>query len=128
MNGFIKLDYDQNIDCIVSEWLTPPTSSEFREGMHASIEMMKEFKTGKLISDTTNLGAMSPEDMEWSSTEWVAEALKVGYHKFACILPQDIFTLMSVQETMDKVKPDQLVDVKYFSDRKEAEKWMKKNN
>jgi len=53
---------------------------------------MEYFKTGMVIGDTTYLGAIHPNDQQWSATEWVQSALQVGHSKLALIIPADVFT------------------------------------
>jgi len=123
-NSFIEISYDENINAIVNNWKTAPTSAEFRQGMNAAVEAMRRFDTGALISDTGKLGALSEEDQQWSYTEWLQQALQAGYHSFAVIVSPDIFAQMSVEDTLSQV---QNVTIQYFESYEEGRKWLKEN-
>lgn len=53
---FITVHHDNAVRCVVAKWLVAPTSKEFREGLNVMRSGLKNFKTGKLVVDTTFLG------------------------------------------------------------------------
>jgi hypothetical protein len=121
---YIIISYDKDVNAVVLKWLTTPTTSEFREGLDALIPAMEYFRTGKLITDTTYLGTLYPHDQEWAATDWLNRALKVGYSHIAIILPDDIFTRMSVEDTMSQVA-EGITGAAYFNRLEPAGEWMK---
>ncbi|MFP4294109.1 MAG: hypothetical protein ACLFQ0_20950, partial [Cyclobacteriaceae bacterium] len=114
--GYFTAHYDAELDAIVETWVTSPTSEEFRTGMNKIIDLMAKHKTGALLGDTKELGALSEEDQQWSFTDWLARALEVGYHSFAVIISPDIFAQMSVEDTLTEVQAKTKVTIQYFDD------------
>jgi len=123
--GYFSAYYDAELDAIVETWVTSPTSEEFRTGMNKIIDLMAEHKTGALLGDTKELGALSEEDQQWSFTDWLARALEVGYHSFAVIISSDIFAQMSVEDTLTEVQAKTTVTIQYFGDEDKAREWIK---
>jgi len=123
--GYFQAHYDADLDAIVEAWITSPTSEEFRIGMNKIIDLMAEHKTGALLGDTKELGALSEEDQQWSFTEWLEKALQVGYHSFAVIISPDIFAQMSVEDTLTEVQAKTTVTIQYFDDEEKAREWIK---
>jgi hypothetical protein len=127
--SFIRISYDQELNTVFSEWLTAPTSEEFRQGMNQMIEAFKEFNTGILMSNTANIGAIDPDDQEWSTTDWIARALPAGYKQFAVITSPDIFAQMSVEDTLTEVQlANSTLKIQYFDNEADARQWIKESN
>ncbi|MCC5920941.1 MAG: STAS/SEC14 domain-containing protein [Cyclobacteriaceae bacterium] len=127
-NDFVDIWYDEEYKAIINIWKTPPTTDEFKEGMNQTIEAFKKYGTGVLISHTSDLGALDPEDQEWSTTDWISRALPAGYRKFAVITSPDIFAKMSVEETLTEVKTAHAtLEIQYFPTEEEARKWIKES-
>jgi hypothetical protein len=70
------------------------------------------------------MGAISPEDQQWSITEWLDNALKVGYNCLAIIVPDEIFTQISVNDIISQVEGKNPVTIQYFNSISEARKWL----
>jgi len=120
---YVTVGYDKGNNLIILNWIVAPTSDEFREGLNSLIAAMEHFKTGKLVTDTTYLGTIHPADQQWSATEWVQGAIKVGYSQIAIIIPADVFTQMSVEDTMSQV--DNPLPFAHFDNMEAAIDWIK---
>ncbi|HEY8936291.1 MAG TPA: hypothetical protein VIM65_13755 [Cyclobacteriaceae bacterium] len=121
---FIAIGYDKTNHLIVLKWKIAPTSAEFREGLHSLLAAIEQFKTGKVIVDTTHLGTIHPDDQQWSVTEWTQKAMQAGYSKLAIIIPDDIFTQMSVEDAMNST--NNILPFAYFSNMTPAMEWITK--
>ncbi|WP_333819195.1 hypothetical protein [Ohtaekwangia sp.] len=120
---FFKITYLQDINIIASAWTTPPSSEEFRQGMEHLLHAIQHFKTGKLISDTTYMGAIFPEDQEWAATDWYQRAAAAGFSHNAIIVPHDIFTELSVETILDRV--DKRMIRAFFDNENAAMEWIR---
>jgi len=122
---FVTVSYDKANHLLILKWKVTPTSDEFREGLNSLIPAMEYFKTGMVIGDTTYLGAIHPNDQQWSATEWVQSALQVGHSKLALIIPSDVFTKMSMDGAMSHVVSE--YPIAYFDNMEDAIDWIKKS-
>ncbi|SKC65149.1 hypothetical protein [Ohtaekwangia koreensis] len=115
--------YDENSCSIIITWKIPPLSVEYRDNLKTLLSAMEHFKTGKVVADTTNFGTLHPDDQEWTSSEWIKEAIKVGYSHAAIILPNDAYSQMAIDETMSPIM--NIVTTAYFNNLEAATKWIK---
>jgi len=120
---YVTIGYDKDNHIIVHRWIVAPTSAELREGANMTISAMKQFKTGKVVWDTRNMGTLHPDDQHWAATEYYNNARKAGYSQAAFIIPSDIFTQMSVEDTMSQV--ENIFLSAYFDNMESAEEWIK---
>ncbi|HTJ53262.1 MAG TPA: hypothetical protein VL443_27595 [Cyclobacteriaceae bacterium] len=122
-NDHVSIGYDQANHIIITTWLTTPTQSEFRDGMNITIKAIEHFGTGKVIWDTRLLGILHPDDQQWAATEHYNNALKAGYSHAALLIPEDIFSQMSLDDTVSQV--ENLIPVTYTPTVEIAIEWMK---
>lgn len=120
---YATITYDTNSHSIVGTWKIPPLPNEFRTYMDTLLSAMEHFKTGKVVADTTKMGTLHPEDQEWASTEWTTTAIKNGYSHAAILLPQDVYSQMAIDDTMNAVMGT--VTFSYFDTIESALNWMK---
>ncbi len=120
---YILLQYNEQEKYIVANWLQFPLSEEFRTGMDQIIRLMEENKIGKVLTDTRKMGAISPDDQDWSITDWLPRAFKAGYRRIALVISEDIFNQMSVEDIMSRVEGMDFV-TKYFPNSEEGRKWL----
>jgi len=122
---YFEAYYDDSVDAIIQTWKKEPTSEEFREGMNLLIELMNKNSTGALLSNTTSIGAISPEDQEWSYTDWLQRALTIGYHSFAVIISTEIFAQMSVEDVLSEVETgESKLKTQHFNSEEKAREWL----
>ncbi len=119
----IILLYEEESHILIHEWKAPPTSKEFREGTNVLITAFEHFKTGKLVSDVRQMGAVLSDDQQWILADWIPRARKAGFSHSALIIPEDIFTQMAL-EGMSEQSGDQLPS-KNFDNIKDAVEWIK---
>ncbi|HEY9008554.1 MAG TPA: hypothetical protein VIM75_20590 [Ohtaekwangia sp.] len=117
-----RIEYNAAHHILIATWKVAPTSAEFRNGMMAMIKAMEHFKTGRLVYDVTHKGALLEEDQVWAATEWRTQAVAVGHSKVAFVVPEDVFTNMSMEDMMEKA--DKEVSFAYFGRKEDAIRWV----
>ncbi len=122
---FVNIAYREEDRVIIGAWKTTPTSEEFRTGMNYLLEAMMDFKTGKILADTIYMGAVHPDDQNWSATDWNRRAIAAGFSHNAIVVPSDIFTEMSVEAILDQVGDNGVVN-RFFYNMPDALDWIKK--
>ena len=123
-NEVARIFIDTKVKLIRIEWITAPTSPEFREVMSRVLALLTENKFTRLIGDVRHLGAVAEEDQHWSNATWFPEALESGINKIGIIVSDDIFSQLSVEEIMSRVDNAELSS-HYFSSPEEAMSWIK---
>lgn len=120
-SDYKRIEYAEEHRVLIARWKVAPTSEEFRTGMIAMLGAMRQFNTGRLIYDVIPLGVLLEEDSIWAATEWREKATALGRSKVAFVLPDDVFTVMSVESMVDK--ENQEVPVAYFKRMEDAIRW-----
>jgi hypothetical protein len=123
-SDYFVVKYSEAIHAVVNKWITTPTSVEFREGMEILLQAMIHYNASKVVSDTTYMGALLPEDQEWAASHWYMRAVMAGFSHNAIIIPADIFTEMSVHGTLDSIE-DSVTTTRYFDTIEDALVWVK---
>jgi formate dehydrogenase maturation protein FdhE len=96
----------------------------FREGMETLIEMMEEHKTGKILSNVTQLGPLSDEDQKWCIDSWLPRALAIGYSSIANIISEDIFGKMAIEDILNNAAEKSPIKIQYFDNEEKAVEWL----
>jgi hypothetical protein len=125
-NDVVRIFVNQEVGSVVVEWITSPTSAEFREVLVTGLDILKKNKLSRWVGDVRRLGAVAEEDQAWSNQEWFPEALSAGVNKMAVIISEDIFNQLSVEDIMNKVDTANF-STHYFSAPEEAMHWIKNN-
>lgn len=120
-SDYKRIEYDEKNRVLIATWKLAPASEEFRSGMMAMLDAMKQFNTGRLVYDVIPLGVQLEEDSIWAATEWREKATALGRSKVAFVLPDDVFTVMSVESMVDK--ENQEVPIAYFKRMEDAIRW-----
>lgn len=119
---YITVKYDPAHHIVISIAKVPPTSKEFRDGMMAILGAVRHFKAGRVVCDVINLGALLEDDQTWAAKEWRPLAVAAGHSKAAFIVPDDVFTNMSMEDMMAQADKD--VSFGYFNRMEDAIRWV----
>lgn len=117
---YAAAQYSEEGRYILIAWTTTPSSEEYREAMEMLIEAMKQFKTGKLIFDNRNAGAILPADQEWSFKDWHGRAIAAGHTHVAIIQSPDIFAQISSIDVLSHVT----IPTAFFDEVSDAITWI----
>jgi hypothetical protein len=121
---YASIFYDETIQSMILCWKVAITSGEYRDTLNILLSGMEQYHSSRVIVDTTHLGTIHPDDQEWSISDWTRRAMQIGYTHLAIILPDDVFTQVSVEDTMSLMK-DQTFQSHYFDSVDEAKDWIR---
>ena len=98
-------------------------AEKFREVLNLGVVAMTKYGASKWLSDDRNNSVLSPEDTEWSMSNWFPRAIQAGWKYWALVVPQDILAQMNLKEFVDSYF-DQGLRIMVFSNSDEAMKWL----
>lgn len=101
----------------------PISGDDFRQVLNKGAEAMKQNGAHKWLSDDRGNGALSPEDTEWSQSDWFPRAVASGWKYWALVVPQDIYARMNLKEFVDNYF-EQGLRIMVFTNPKEAMRWL----
>ena len=100
------------------------TRTDFKEQQIIQTDCIIEKKSKLLFIDGRNFRFLvSPDLQEWTNNEQIPRALKVGLKKTAIILPKELFSQVSVEQTMEEEKAKSF-ETNYFDDEQKARTWL----
>ena len=78
---------------------------------------------GFLVDSRKGHIVISIEIQEWHDTKIIPRYIGAGVKKIAFILPDDIFAVVSLEQTFSE-KASRKIDTRYFADIEEARIWL----
>lgn len=138
-NNLIKLHstanrffaYDPSVPCITSSGDGFMLSRDFREFMENGLDLIREKikENGKLgwLIDARYMEVIDPDDSEWVVTHWNVKAYEIGLRFVAFILPENIFTLMNIEEYTEQSEENGPLVIQHFDDMESAKNWLKES-
>ena len=126
-NEFCTITIDQSCATANVVWTAETINmpqEEFRKQQLAQVEATKKYNlTGFLIDGRLQRFAISPELQTWIAEYAITPSVESGLKKTAIFLPKEIFSQISVEQTMEETGEDSF-KVQYFDNEVEAKKWL----
>lgn len=121
--SYLVLEYDKENKLLIQNWIGFATSAQFREGIEKSVEIFRQNKPLRLLSNTKNSAVVKKEDTEWAASYGIGNMLQNGLKGVAFIVPTNIFTQVSVTNFKSQTK-DAPFTLQYFDDVNKAVDWL----
>jgi hypothetical protein len=61
---YASIHFDKDNGMLIMKWIMSPMSVEYREGLNSLLVAIDKFRTGKVIFNIQNVGALHPDDSE----------------------------------------------------------------
>ena len=122
-NEYATLVYHPDTKIVHHTFHKPISGQNFREVLNTGAKTLEKYKASKWLSDDRGNSALSPEDTEWSKTDWFPRAVKAGWKYWALVVPEDTLARMNLKEFVDSYF-EQGLRIGVFSEPEEAMKWL----
>ena len=119
----VIIDYNSLNKQMIQIWSNFVSTLEFREAIDFTVSYVKNNEVLSIVSDTLKQMAVKPEDSEYAAST-MTQLFQEGVKAMAFIIPEDIFTKMSLKKFADLEQKKQH-QVEYFLNVGEAEQWIK---
>jgi hypothetical protein len=101
------------------------TDEEFRAELIKYAEVSEQYQPQKSLVDTQHfLMPVVPETQEWVNAHIHQRSLKAGIKKFAYLVSKDLFSQVSIEQTMEEGNAKEIFDTRYFENESEAMGWL----
>lgn len=115
---------NHEISSVEIVWNGAPDTNEFKLACNKVIELMAEMGWYKVLTDNRNSVVFGVKDVEWLNTEWLENAVKVGYKVTASVVDQKkLFVDYAVSNVINARKRLD-IDSKRFASYDSAVKWL----
>lgn len=89
-NEYASLVYLSDAKIIHHTFHKPIGGLNFREVLNTGAKTLEKHQASKWLSDDRANSVLSPEDTEWSKTDWFPRAIKAGWKYWALVVPQNM--------------------------------------
>jgi hypothetical protein len=124
-NDVVTVSYDLEKQLGMATWNGFLTTTQFREAVHISLDLMDEHKLLRWLGDNRKLRAIRQADQDWF-VEYVFPRLVAGtVRRNASVVSEDLFNRMAVEQIIKRA--DNLGDMvlKDFESVEAAMAWLK---
>jgi hypothetical protein len=122
-NDYATLMYYPDQKIVHHVFHKPISGQEFRSVLNRGADLLREHGASKWLSDDRNNSMLSPEDTEWSKTDWFPRASAAGWRFWALVVPPDLMARLNLKEFVDAYF-EQGLRTMVFVDPQEAMAWL----
>lgn len=122
-NEFAIISHRDDIKSVQLDWQGYVPTQQFREALSSGVDVAKKHNLTGWLGNTRLLGVISVEDQQWTNEVWFPSALSAGIKYIALVVPEDIFSQVSVDNIIDNAEGD--FQTRYFNSVEEAAAWLK---
>ncbi|SFF39000.1 hypothetical protein [Thermoflexibacter ruber] len=111
-----------NIIYLVMKGLTK--NQCYQTNAERALSALVRFNSCKMLIDFRNLVMLSPQDQQWMEEVWQRQAVKVGLHQLAIVMPDGLFAILSTNKLIEAIKKHASFDTESFLNDTEAYDWL----
>ncbi len=126
-NKYIEVIWHKDKSIVAGIWKDTSdvsfTDAKFRESMLAWFEEVKKVRNINVLADARQFNfSIVPETQVWVNENVIGLYPKYGVAKLAFLVSEDLFSQVSIEQTIDEKK--QAFQVRYFENEVEAIDWL----
>lgn len=121
--------FDPKSLLIISSWHTPADLEEsvYRQELTNYFECVKEHQPKCVLIDAVDANyAITVETQKWIVDTFFPIYKEIGLKKMGILLPEEIISNLSIEQTMEENKDPNMMQTRYFNEKKEALEWLSK--
>ena len=125
-SAHIRIFWDEQIQCVVGEWLSFAKGKDFREPLVKGLELARNMRARRWLADTRKLGVITQDDLEWHEKDLIPQFVQAGVRYVATVVPNDVFAKWSLEalKQSKELKESALI-VNTFGTLDDAKAWLK---
>lgn len=119
-----KVSYHSDTKAIVLEWIGFATKEQFQEACNASLDLLIDKQTDRLLVNNKQSKVVSSENQAWLNNIWLPKAYKKGHRKSAIVIAEDIFNQVAVKQIVNQMDQGKVI-IQFFQTQDSALEWLK---
>lgn len=121
---YVTVYFDESLGATVDVWTGRfETEENFKAGLALVLESVKTNQCDKWLADLSQIDGNFDFAQPYILNYIIPEAMRSGLRYEALVLPNNIFAMLSVQETMEKM--DTPLRFQIFGDVEKAKMWLR---
>lgn len=125
-----QIFFEQEEGIMHNVWLSDSftmSPQNYKEELLKLVQLIEEQNATKQLINTLNFQfTIDIELQEWTDEYITKKNKEAGIRKVAFIIAEEIFSQMSIEQTMDGDE-GKIMDVRYFTSEQEASEWLAKD-
>jgi hypothetical protein len=121
-NPICAVSFDHSIPCIFVQWKGYATSAQIRYVHECLISLIEQHQVSKILGDDTALVAVTGEDQEWITSDWMPRAVAAGLRVAASKSPDGYYGRTSANRIQARISPK--ITIRSFDDLTDARAWL----
>jgi len=122
--SFLTIYHQAESKLIHLKWKGYATSEQFREGLNAALELVKEHQVEHWLGNLKMMQVILSSDEDWATEVWYPLIVETHIRKMAIVTSLDFFNNSAVKRIVDKSEPVTNFEIRYFVDITEAVTWL----
>ncbi len=108
------------------DWKVPYITVENVQQLgHLTFELFAQYKVTRLLNNGTSVENSWDDANEWLATNWMPKAIEAGLLKFANVLSENLYSLLSGEFMQDNAqKLENVFELQIFHDVEKARDWV----
>ena len=125
---YLQVTYDATRKLMINTWLPEckyMTDDDYKAQMTEYAERLEKYHPDFSMADSVNfLYTITPDMQEWTNAEFMPYFINAGVQKQAFLVSKDLFSQVSVEQTMDKEQNLKAFQTRYFDSKEKALEWL----
>ena len=126
-NKFLYIEFDEQQSLLSAEWI--PSEVGLEEVKTEMMNMLDEIRTSKpkkIMVDSRHYKLRKTEEIQyWINFKFIPKLIDEGIDKYAIVVNEETYRELATHEEPDPIDLSEFMTVKYFSESKDAEAWLK---
>lgn len=119
----LRISFNFGNDYLEADWRGFQTLESVKRGCMAILKCLKDKKCHRLLNDNSNILGSWSEAAEWAAKESYPQLEHAGIRCLAWIVGSNTFSQLSAKKSIELA--DVAIETCLFTDRREAESWLK---
>jgi hypothetical protein len=124
---YYTCEYKEKEGWFHGEWSGYVSSDDVIRAVKLMLEKFGDLKYSKSLNDSSKGEGSWDDANDWLAKNWMPMAIANGLKHFAFVVSPDIFSAMSSDELATKI-PEAGFEMRTFSNKPEAEEWLRSVN
>jgi hypothetical protein len=122
-NPICSLSYDEAIHCAMIVWRRYATSAQYRFVHETILQMLAQYRAGKILADDSDLPVVHAEDQKWIIEDWMPRAKAAGLKAVATNRSLSFFGRLTIGSIQARMARD--IEIKTFPNIHLARDWLR---
>lgn len=122
-----KIQFDTETAIIHNTWLSDSfmmTAEDYKSELTKLVQLIEQHSATRQLIDTLQFQFTIDIDLQtWTDEEVNRRSREIGVQKVAFVIAKEIFSQMSIEQTMDGAEGKEM-EVQYFTSEEDARQWL----